>query len=900
MSALGLVSTLRHPELSSVLSEDIIQFEFAYERYLTQIEEVNHNRTPSNRIKPTSRKSCIAPELLSAHSFAGVEDLESLDNNHIMAWMNSRKHCSAEDLAIRVEAALNGINFKSSRTDPVGAAIMFFSKVYTELRRNGAESAITNASKPLITLLIPKLQPQVVRDTIKTEHPYWPSEKRYDLKYFQSKVCEISRESAKYLGKRGRPEDDQKTQGEKTGKRNLNNGNKKTRLITDDSSRNQHGPGRGSSRNNGGEKARTSSDKEWTTPCLNTKCDLIHPLRECKNTTDAEKDELFKKRRAGKHWKKVSALRGIKLTEGRWKATVEDKITSVALGDIGADWSAVPQRMIDDLQACGVYISTTALEKPIELEVAVKMPQNISIKAVSKARLNIKLMLPCGPLRLRRVEFLVIDHDMEEILLGRPLLKCLGFDLETHLAKIRTQFDDVDIGNLMNESLESSLGGQGKFSRFASYTGLRYATIEDDPINLPEAAGASIGTDDPAEIDSAIKEMVQQATNNGMSKNGIVVLQQTLSEYRDVFRIKLGLDPPANVPPLRIKLKPGTYPVRATQRRYAPAQRVFISNAIRKLEGVGAIYHNPHARWASPALAVAKPGPEKFRFTVDLRAPNAVTEPIASAMPNLESLFQTIRGSTVFANIDLCHAYWQIPLHTDSRECMSIQTPLGVYTPHRVLQGGTDAGNHFQACTAMVFQDLSECLLQWLDDFLLHAATEPELLERLQKFFSLCAKFGLKVHPTKSHLFMKEAHFCGRIIDGDGVRFDPRRLETLLSMSPPERGNELQQFICAANWMRSSIPAFSKQIAPLHKLMESCYAKCNKRTKRAVRSIQLSGLWGTVHDVAFRRIKDQLGQSLRLAYPRDGFIPCLFSDASEDHWSSVLTQVPKSQMDLPV
>lgn len=105
-----------------------------------------------------------------------------------------------------------------------------------------------------------------------------------------------------------------------------------------------------------------------------------------------------------------------------------------------------------------------------------------------------------------------------------------------------------------------------------------------------------------------------------------------------------------------------------------------------------------------------------------------MTVPVASAMPDLEAMCRSVGGSKVFAKIEMCHAYWQIPLAADSCEIMSIQTPIGVFTPNRILQGSTDAGNHFQAVTACAFEPLTNNMLQWLDDFLLHARTESQLL----------------------------------------------------------------------------------------------------------------------------------------------------------------------------
>jgi len=265
---------------------------------------------------------------------------------------------------------------------------------------------------------------------------------------------------------------------------------------------------------------------------------------------------------------------------------------------------------------------------------------------------------------------------------------------------------------LMSESLDDPATEVGKVGRFAKYKSLRYDSVDDDRIPLPGNAGANMGVDKDSAIEEALCKVVTEAEQNGMSEQGLKKVNGLLHECKNVFRIKLGPDPPAKVEPLKIRLKPGHKPVRATQRRYAPPQRAFISSTIQRLEKIGAVFHNPTARWTSPALAVAKPGKEAFRFTVDLRSPNALTLPLASAMHNLESLFQTIRGSSVFANIDRCHAYWQIPLHKGSQECMSIQTPLGVYTPTRVLQGSTDAGNHFQACIAQIFEDLVNKMLQ--------------------------------------------------------------------------------------------------------------------------------------------------------------------------------------------
>ena len=201
----------------------------------------------------------------------------------------------------------------------------------------------------------------------------------------------------------------------------------------------------------------------------------------------------------------------------------------------------------------------------------------------------------------------------------------------------------------------------------------------------------------------------------------------------------------------------------------------------------------------------------------------------------MDSSFQDISGSNCFANIDLPNGYWQLPLAPESQEMMSIQTPLGVHSSYRLLQGGSDSGNHFQGALQEKFDGRVDKMLQWIDDFLFYAKDETELLDNVESFFTVCEEIGLKVHAEKSTLFARQVQFCGRIISPDGIQYHPRHFESLVAMKKPKLASELQQFICATNWMRNSIPAYAERAAPLNQLLEDSYKKVGKRTKQALR-----------------------------------------------------------------
>jgi hypothetical protein len=102
-----------------------------------------------------------------------------------------------------------------------------------------------------------------------------------------------------------------------------------------------------------------------------------------------------------------------------------------------------------------------------------------------------------------------------------------------------------------------------------------------------------------------------------------------VTECKDVFRLKLGADPPANVQPLVIKLCKGAEPVRMSARKYAQPQMKFMRDKIRELEELGLVYKNTGAECASPSLILPKSGPDQYRMTVELSVPNASTKPTA-------------------------------------------------------------------------------------------------------------------------------------------------------------------------------------------------------------------------------------------------------------------------------
>jgi Reverse transcriptase (RNA-dependent DNA polymerase) len=317
---------------------------------------------------------------------------------------------------------------------------------------------------------------------------------------------------------------------------------------------------------------------------------------------------------------------------------------------------------------------------------------------------------------------------------------------------------------------------------------------DDDSIDYHDV---DVGQGSPEELADAIEGLITSAEQSGMSRDGVQSLRQLVTECKDVFRLKLGADPLANLKPLVINLRDGAEPVRMLARKYAPPQLKFMRDKIRELEELGLVYKNTGAEWASPLLIVPKLRPDQYRMTVDLRVQNASTRPTAWPMPNLQDKLHDLHGSEVFATLDFCQGYWQIPLHKYSQDCQSFITPDGVYTPTRVLNGARNATRHLQSVLVAMMDDIKRNINVWLNDCPLHTKTEDDLLATLNFFFKKCQEHGLELHASKCVLFATTVRYCARLITKDGVRFDPKNIKALRTMHEPHNSADLVQYVAA-------------------------------------------------------------------------------------------------------
>lgn len=951
--------SLDHPRLVHTDPESIRTFLRRYDQYSTTVlaraKQITSEALSTEAINPVDLKFCVDVEFLESSIALGfisnATDYDTLKDQDVREFLEERCKESKETVTLDQLDKLVQNKLRTDMKNNNATARMqdLFANYHTLLVRNGLKWLIKDNPKIAVDHVLSAIKPQTLHDRLEADLSFAKYELRKDFHGFLKHAIRLA-EAFQIVDSGPAP---------RGGTNDTNNNNEGTR---NGGGRGRgRGRGRGGRGRDRGRDARGgggSSSGDGTEPhneelplCLwepHRRKGLRHLLKDCRACPPDERQKLYAKR--AEEFARDGPAKGTRSqthtpptlittktdkqpTTGRLKQVIsafnspscpievrDGPVTHAGMGrcDDGSDESIVSPTLAQAAVVKGIGRMTAIA--PIKIQVALKETGNPATFSFSRTwqvpRLVLKLS--AGKMALLNVTFLVADDDTacEDLLLGLPVLRHLGIDSRTLLEQKWSSLDGTDCAGIDGHQSSNMIGLLGRLivarmqrddddKSHEPPTNRPRANYFDsqhpaDPFPDPFLINAPDEEAEDAQSHKDIEELLARSKAEGFPEEHWEELQKVVWDHAPAFRTSFS-STPAKVEPLRINLKPEAQPVRVKLRNYSATQREFMANLVSELMRHGLVYPNPKSCWSSAPLIVPKPGPARFRFTVDLRPVNRFTTQHQYPMPILEQELTKLADSRFYANFDFVHSYWQLPLHPESQECQSFITPDGVYSPTRVLHGTTNAVTHLQSSLTLTIPDkLKPNILLWLDDCLLHSPSVEHFLQCVRSFLSYCVEFNWKLHPAKCILFTKSVRWCGRVISSEGIRHDPARLDTLLDMDRPSTGGQLQQFLCAMQWLRSSIPQFQDLVAPLHTFLETVYKHVGKRTKRAVARVSLDKLgWTSSLTQSFERCKTAIADRVTLAHRDESKRLCIYTDASDTHWSGIVTQVPLTDISLP-
>lgn len=325
---------------------------------------------------------------------------------------------------------------------------------------------------------------------------------------------------------------------------------------------------------------------------------------------------------------------------------------------------------------------------------------------------------------------------------------------------------------------------------------------------------------------------------------------------------------------IQYEIKVNGPPIKQRYYPISPAMQKIVNDELDEMLSLGVVQKSTSA-WSSPILMVPKKDGSR-RFCVDFRKINQVTEKDAYPLPYISNTLDKLRNAHYLTSLDIKAAYWQIPLHPDSRQYTAFTVPnRGLFEFRRLPFGLTTAPSVFQRIIDRVIgADLDPYVFTYLDDIIIITPTFEKHLEIIELVFERLHNAGFKLNQDKCQFCRPELKYLGYVVNKYGLHVDPDKIQAIIKYEKPKSIFDIRRFIGMASWYRRHIENFSIIIAPLTKLL--------RKHARFV--------WNDECENAFQTLKDLLVAAPVLSCPdftKEFTVQC---DASAFGIGAALTQ----------
>ena len=387
-------------------------------------------------------------------------------------------------------------------------------------------------------------------------------------------------------------------------------------------------------------------------------------------------------------------------------------------------------------------------------------------------------------------------------------------------------------------------------------------------------------------FDRSVEELSQEQRDG---------LQRLLATYRDAFAIDANDIGLTNWVTHDVDTGQES-PVRQRPRRLRYEQRPVLQNTIQDLQRQGKVRPS-NSEWASNVVLVKKKStnpdsPEQWRMCIDYRQLNLKTKnPHSYMLPRIDDTLDALHRAKFFCTLDIQQGYHNVKLTDRASKKTAFHVPCVNPTKWEWTHmpfGLVGAPRTFQRLMDRMLRGLEHKIaLAYLDDVIVYGASADEVLQNLDRVFERILAAGVKLKPSKCHLFKRETKYLGHVISHDGVKCDPDKVKAVQEWHEPKNLKQIKSFL-------GMVCYYSKFIANFAGISQPIYALLKGRKKLK------PGEWRREQQQAFIALKKALVSAPILAYPTQDGKFILDTDASNFACGAVLSQVQDGPDGEPV
>ncbi|UYV66794.1 hypothetical protein LAZ67_4002872 [Cordylochernes scorpioides] len=287
-----------------------------------------------------------------------------------------------------------------------------------------------------------------------------------------------------------------------------------------------------------------------------------------------------------------------------------------------------------------------------------------------------------------------------------------------------------------------------------------------------------------------------------------------IKEFPEVFE---GLGQIGN--PYEIKLKPGAKPYAVhTPRRVPIPLMEKLKTRLEELEKARIIAQvNVATEWCAPTVIAGKPN-DDIRLCVDLSRLNEHVQREVHPMPVVEHMLGQLGEARFFSKLDANSGFHQIPLSPHCQHLTTFITPFGRYKYCRMPFGISLAPEYFQKVMSIILQGM-DGVMCYLDDILIFASDSKTHDRILRLVLRKLKEAKVTLNKAKCVFGVPRINFLGHILDEDGIRPDPAKIEAVAKMPAPTDVHGVRRFIGMVNHLGRFVENLSEIVAPLNQLL---------------------------------------------------------------------------------
>ena len=266
-----------------------------------------------------------------------------------------------------------------------------------------------------------------------------------------------------------------------------------------------------------------------------------------------------------------------------------------------------------------------------------------------------------------------------------------------------------------------------------------------------------------------------------------------------------------------IKLPEGTTPPAKRAYGMSREQASVVKEYVDEMLGKG--YIRPSTSpYAAPVLIVKKPD-GGLRICVDYRALNALTIKNRNAPPLIRETLSKLCAAKIYSKFDIIAAFNEIRMKEGDEEKTAFLTRYGLFEYTVMPFGLCNAPSTFQAFINDTLREhLDVFCSAYLDDILVYSNTKEEHIDHVRKVLDKLKRAGLYLDINKCQFHVTEVKYLGLIITTEGLKMDPKKIDTIVNWKTPRCVKDVQAFLGFANFYRRFIHGYSKIAAPLSNL----------------------------------------------------------------------------------